>query len=83
MCWLWVRCLLHHSRAACRYSLTVAGPLVFSGDGAGMLLAHDIDSGKLLYGLGANEGAVRCLGAVGDKLVAAGDDGNGLVFTFR
>lgn len=65
------------------YSLTVAGPLVFSGDGAGMLLAHDIDSGKLLYGLGANEGAVRCLGAVGDKLVAAGDDGNGLVFTFR
>lgn len=56
---------------------------MFSGDGAGMLLAHDIDSGKLLYGLGANEGAVRCLGAVGDKLVAAGDDGNGLVFTFR
>jgi len=31
------------------YSLEVAGPLVFSGDGQGMLLAHDLDSGRLLY----------------------------------
>ena len=48
-----------------------------------MLLAHDLESGKLLYGLGANEHAVRCIGSTPDRMVAAGDDGNAIVYQFE
>jgi len=47
-----------------------------------MLLAHDITSRKLLWGLGANQAAVRCIGVTGSRLVAAGDDGNAIIYTF-
>lgn len=68
------------------FSLYLAGPLAFSGDAAGMVMVHDLsDDGRLLYGLGANRGAVRCLGGspTGDTLVTAGDDGCALVFQFE
>eukprot|EP00656_Telonema_subtile_P051437 TRINITY_DN6915_c0_g1_i3.p1 TRINITY_DN6915_c0_g1~~TRINITY_DN6915_c0_g1_i3.p1 ORF type:complete len:568 (+),score=118.45 TRINITY_DN6915_c0_g1_i3:131-1834(+) len=67
------------------YSLHVvpSGAMAFSGGGDGMLLAHDLESGKLLYGLGANEHAVRCIGSTPDRMVAAGDDGNAIVYQFE
>ena len=62
------------------YSLKVTGGLAFSGAGDGMLLVHDIQQGKLLYGLGANQAAVRCIGMTKETLVAAGDDGGVIVY---
>jgi F-box/WD-40 domain protein 7 len=58
----------------------VAGGLALSGDGQGMLLVHDLQQGKLLYGMGANRAAVRAIHATPDRLVAAGDDGNAIVW---
>ena len=69
------------------YSLALAGDVVLSGDGKGMLLAHDWKTGALCYGLGANSAAVRCIAvaavAGGDALVTSGDDGNVLVYDYR
>lgn len=62
------------------YSLDCHQEVCVSGGGDGLLLVHDISKGKLLYGLGANEGAVRCIAALPQRLVAAGDDGNALVW---
>eukprot|EP00741_Cyanophora_paradoxa_P016171 tig00000042_g15611.t1 len=64
------------------YSLHVAGRVAFSGDGSGALLAHDIESGRCLYGLGANRAAVRCIQALPSRLVASGDDGTAISFHF-
>jgi len=66
------------------YSLHVAGPIALSGAGDGMLLAHDLVEGKPLWGLGANEAAVRCIVASSDgrHVVASGDDGKALVYDF-
>ena len=47
-----------------------------------MLLAHDLEAGRVLYGMGANEHAVRCIGTTADRLVAAGDDGNAMVYRY-
>ena len=54
-----------------------------SGGGDGMLLAHDLEQGKLLYGLGANQAAVRCIGTTPSKMVVSGDDGNAIVYEFN
>lgn len=63
------------------YSLHLApGDVAFSGGGNGMMLCHDLIAGRLLYGLGANQGAVRCIGTSGEHLVVAGDDGKCLIF---
>jgi WD40 repeat protein len=71
------------------YTVHAAGPLVFSGAGDGVMLAHDIsgatDGGAgaaLLWGVGANKAAVRCITASGRRLVAAGDDGSAITWTF-
>ena len=53
----------------------------FIGDGAGMLYCYDLKDGQLRYGLGASsKGAVRAVTMAGDKIVAAGEDGNILVY---
>lgn len=67
------------------YSLVAAGPLVLSGGGDGTLLCHDVATGTPLWGLGANQAAVRCIvvAAGGDALVAAGDDGCMLLYDMR
>ena len=62
--------------------MNVAGHLALTGGGDGMLLVHDLNDGSLLYGLGANEAAVRCIGSTPSHLIAAGDDGNTLIYTF-
>lgn len=62
------------------YSLHVHGQLCFSGAGNGMLHVHDWTRGKLLYGLGANQAAVRAIAATASQLVAAGDDGGVVVY---
>ena len=56
------------------YSLTAIGDLCVSGGGDGLVLVHSLASGELLYGLGANQAAVRaCMHA--NRLVCVGDDG--------
>ena len=62
------------------YSLHVKNELIFSGASDGMLHVHDASLGKLLYGLGANQAAVRCIGTTKEHLIAAGDDGTVLVY---
>lgn len=64
------------------YSLEADGRTVLSGDGSGMLLAHDIVAGGPVWGLGANEAAVRCIGVLPGALVVSGDDGKALVYDF-
>jgi WD40 repeat protein len=64
------------------YSVESVGDFVASGGGDGMLLVHDVKVGKLLYGLGASEGAVRALACTAERMIAAGDDGKVLTFEF-
>jgi WD40 repeat protein len=65
------------------YSLQCAGEsLVLSGGGNGWLLAHDIKTGKCLYGIGASTAAVRSIGYTSNKLCCAGDDGKLAIFDF-
>ncbi len=64
----------------CIYSLKTIGNLSLSGGGNGWLLVHNIETGKCLYGLGANEHAVRCIEYTDTKLVTAGDDGKAIIF---
>lgn len=65
------------------YSLYVSGPLAWSGGGDGSLLVHELLTGQCLYGLGADaKGAVRGISLAGpDRLVAAGDDGNVMIYS--
>lgn len=62
------------------YSLHVSHQLCFSGDGQGMLHVHDWRNGHLLYGLGANQAAIRAITTSDTKLVVAGDDGSILTY---
>ncbi|KAF5226776.1 hypothetical protein ECC02_000277 [Trypanosoma cruzi] len=64
------------------YSLETFGPLVLSGGGNGWLLVHDTVTGKCCYGLGANAAAVREIFSSPEHLVAAGDDGNAIVYDY-
>eukprot|EP01034_Spumella_vulgaris_P031274 gene31274-38641_t len=79
----------HHRNGV--YSLcTVGDECVFSGDGAGNLLCHslldaplDQPNDCLRYGLGASStGAVRAICCLSGKVVAAGEDGNVVVFDY-
>jgi len=56
--------------------------MVFSSGGNGWLLAHDADSGKCAYGLGAGKNAMRCIDTTDDRLVCAGDDGKIMAYDF-
>ena len=53
-----------------------------SGGGDGMLLVHDLATGGVLYGLGANRAAVRAIHCETGRLVAAGDDGTLIAYDF-
>lgn len=65
------------------YALKAADrSVLFSGGGDGMVLAYDVRGLALCYGLHANRGAVRCLAASEEVVVAAGDDGKALVYSF-
>jgi WD40 repeat protein len=64
------------------YAMRVAGDQVFSGAGDGALLAHDIKSGSVLWGLGANRAAIRAIEVTPTRLVCAGDDGNAILYDF-
>ncbi|KAH9579971.1 WD40 repeat [Trypanosoma melophagium] len=65
------------------YSLETFGPLILSGAGNGWLLVHDAIMGNCCYGLGANSAAVREIAATPTYLVAAGDDGNAMVYDYQ
>ena len=69
----------HHDHI---YSLSAIGELVVSGGGDGVVLVHNLTRGDLLYGLGANQAAVRALHADSDRLVCAGDDGTLISYDF-
>lgn len=59
------------------------GDVLVTGGGDGMLLVHDLDSMRLLYGLGCcSTGAVRCAVARENTLTVAGDDGNAMLYSF-
>lgn len=59
------------------------GGVLLTGGGDGMLLAHDLDSMRLSYGLGCcSAGAVRCAVAGERRLTVAGDDGNAMLYSF-
>ena len=65
------------------YSLRLRGGLALSGDGSGALMCHDIDAGRPLWGIGANEAAVRVTLVTGeDALLVAGDDGKCITYDF-
>jgi len=66
------------------HCLAALGPMLISGDAKGNILCHDTLSSRssCCWGLGANRGAVRALDARPDLLVAVGDDGNALVWSF-
>ncbi|SCU67679.1 WD domain, G-beta repeat, putative [Trypanosoma equiperdum] len=65
------------------YSMETFGPLVLSGGGNGWLLVHNVLDGKCCYGLGANGAAVREIRTTSEYLVAAGDDGKAMVYSFN
>ncbi|TYZ67267.1 hypothetical protein PybrP1_001474 [[Pythium] brassicae (nom. inval.)] len=65
------------------YALALHGQLCLSGAGNGMLHVHDWKRGTLLYGLGANQAAVRAVAATRTQLVAAGDDGGVVVYSMQ
>ncbi|OWZ17658.1 hypothetical protein PHMEG_0008369 [Phytophthora megakarya] len=65
------------------YSMHVRNQLCFSGAGNGMLHVHDWKTGKLLYGLGANQAAVRAIATPTNYLVAAGDDGSVIMYDMK
>ena len=46
-------------------------------------LVHDLATDALCYGLGANQAAVRAIVTTPNELVAAGDDGGVLVYSFE
>ncbi|KAG2448714.1 hypothetical protein HYH02_006070 [Chlamydomonas schloesseri] len=64
------------------YSMTAAGGLAVVGCGDGSIHFIDIPSARTMYALGANRAAVRCLEATHDRLMASGDDGNAVLYTF-
>ena len=64
------------------YSLACVGSIAVSGSGDGNVLVHDLRNGKLLYGIGANQHAVRCVVAREQFMVTAGDDGTALCFNY-
>lgn len=62
------------------YSLECFGKHVLSGSGNGLLMAHDLAADRILWAAGANEAAVRAIGATPDSIVAAGDDGKIMIY---
>ena len=64
------------------YSLNVSDCHIFSGSGDGMVLVHDIQTGTLNYGLGANRAGVRCIELTYRNMITAGDDGTAMVYQF-
>lgn len=59
------------------------GGILVTGGGDGNLLAHDLGSMRLLYGLGCSSaGAVRCAVAGERRLIVGGDDGNAMLYSF-
>ena len=66
------------------YSLAAVGEHVLSGGGDGVVLVHSLRAGqgRLCYGLGANQAAVRAMHAEPHRLVCAGDDGSVMAYDF-
>jgi hypothetical protein len=67
------------------YSLALVRGVALSGAGDGLLIAHDVQSARALWGVGANTAAVRAIvpfvpAAGRQALLVAGDDGKALVF---
>lgn len=79
----------HHRNGV--YSLCLVGDsCVLSGDGMGTLLCHHLLESELdyprtclKYGIGASEvGAVRAINCLNGKIVAAGEDGNVMIYDY-
>uniref|UniRef100_A0A7S2W2E0 CAP-Gly domain-containing protein n=1 Tax=Mucochytrium quahogii TaxID=96639 RepID=A0A7S2W2E0_9STRA len=64
------------------YSLALTSTHILSGSGDGLLLVHELSTGRLNYGLGANTAGVRCILTSSDYMIAAGDDGKAMTYFF-
>jgi WD40 repeat protein len=64
------------------YAVETHANMVFSTGGNGWVLAHDVDSGKCCYGIGAGKNAMRCLATTDTQLVCAGDDGKIMAYDY-
>ena len=77
-----------HHRTGIYSMLAVGGDCVLTGDGAGMMHCYSTGmSGSsttgLKYGLGCSEqGAVRAICKIGNKIITGGEDGKALVLTY-
>ena len=68
--------------------LTLTGPMVLAGTGAGHMHVIDVDdweTPRVMYALGANKAAVRviALGGDGAHCACAGDDGGVVSYSFE
>lgn len=79
----------HHRNGV--YSICVVGDnAIFTGDGMGTLLCHELLESEFQYprnclkfGLGASEkGAIRSIQCIQNKIITCGEDGNVLIFDF-
>ncbi len=64
------------------YVLRALGGIAAVGCGDGSVCIADVSAGTLLYALGAGKAAVRALEMAPGKLIAAGDDGTALTYSF-
>mmetsp|Transcript_38715 Transcript_38715/g.101162 ORF Transcript_38715/g.101162 Transcript_38715/m.101162 type:complete len:545 (+) Transcript_38715:33-1667(+) len=66
------------------YSMCVVDTLILTGDGKGVILCHDsaAAAAEPCYALHPMDNAIRCMGAVDNILVCAGDDGNATFYDF-
>ena len=62
---------------------TAAGNQVsFSGSIDGMVIAHNLQTMKPIYGMGANKKSAGFLATTDNRLIVTGDDGHALVYSF-
>lgn len=58
------------------------GGMCFSGGMDGMVIAHDLQTQRPTYGMGANKGSAGYIACTEDRLIVSGDDGHALVYDF-
>ena len=78
-----------HHRTGVYSICTVGSNCVFTGDGSGMMHCYSTlessssSSVGLKYGLGCSQqGAVRCISKLGNKIVTGGEDGKALILSY-
>ena len=71
-----------HTKPVVGLCLGASGSVCFSGAMDGMVICHDLNTLKPLYGMGANKGSAGFLACTEDRLIVSGDDGHALIYSF-